>query len=293
MPRSEPPPPLDEAELQRILDRLSGLLNDPAVVVIGGSALTIWHAQLSAAPPDPHSATSDLDLQGSADAVKRASTLLGGSFKTADFDDHTPQSGGVAYVDSTGTERFLDFLQAPYGLRAGDVSEHAVPLALNTGDLVYVMSPLDCLRSRLANFGLPGRDLVHAKAQLRAAIDLVPRFALERLNNGYPVREALATNEAVYKLAIHDHHALKLALVEGIDVAAAAIKDPRLPLPYRDVRLPQLQVQLASERERMARAWHIDMPAAGAPRDSPPPAELSHLERQRRCEPGQASDLGR
>lgn len=254
---SSSPPPLTDDELRRILDRLSGLLNDPSVVVIGGSALTIWHAQLSDEPPRPHSATSDLDLQGSAEAVRRASSLLGGRYQIPGFDNATPETGVVSFQDSQGGERLLDFLAAPYGLKSQEVSERAVPLELHDGDLMYVMSPLDCLRSRVANLGLPGRDGVHAIAQLRTAIDLVPRYGRRLLDDGYPPRHVADINEAVYRLAIDDNRALRLALEHVADVAEAALDDDRLSERHRSIRLPQLRAKLIAERERMARAWKL------------------------------------
>ena len=145
----EGPPPLSVAEARRIIGRLGSLVGDDSVVVIGGSALSMWYAQLVGGEPPANLATTDLDLQGNAAAVRQAAELLGGNCRLASFDEHSPQTGAVAFKDSAGTDRVLDFLGSPRGLSAGDVEQRAIPfdVELDGGEQVrvFVMNPLDCL----------------------------------------------------------------------------------------------------------------------------------------------------
>jgi hypothetical protein len=108
--------PLSFEELARIIGRLSDLVGDYTIVLIGGAALTLWHDEPSADDPEPQLATTDLDLQGGPEAVLAAAQLLGGEHRVTDFDEHTTQTGAVAFRDSTGQDRVLDFLRHPYGL---------------------------------------------------------------------------------------------------------------------------------------------------------------------------------
>lgn len=254
-------PPLSEDELTTTFRRLEELLDDPSVVIIGGAALSFWHAQLATAPASPQLATSDVDLQGGTEAVLLAGELLGGQTHIAKIDDHTPNTGAVAFHDSAGDERVLDFLGAPHGLDAEDVRKRAIPVDVVGAGRVYVMNPMDCLRSRVANFSLPGRNLAHALAQLCAAIELVPRYGRLMLEEEIPVREVTNLNEAVYELALYNRNAKSLAIRHGIEVADAVLYDDRLPSKHLEIRLPLLKAQLDTERVRLARAWHARLPS--------------------------------
>lgn len=246
-------PPLSLEDLARIIGRLRDLVGDDTIVLIGGAALTLWHDELSAGDPDPQLATTDVDLQGGPDAVRLAARLLGGEYRVTSFDEHTTQTGAVAFRDSSGEDRVLDFLRHPYGLDARAVADRAIPLDIDIGGSevvrVAVMNPIDCMRSRIANSDLPGREPEHADAQLRASIALVHAYARQLLDQGVAPREVMKLNEQVYEIALNDRRAKKLYRERGIDVTAAELDDERLPAAHRETRLPQLRAQLAKQRE--------------------------------------------
>lgn len=245
-------PPLSLEDLARIIGCLRDLVGDDTIVLIGGAALTLWHDELSADDPEPQLATTDLDLQGGSEAVRLAARLLGGKHRVTSFDEHTTHTGAVAFRDGNGEDRVLDFLRHPYGLDAQGVADRAIPLDIDIGDSqvvrVAVMNPIDCMRSRIANSDLPGREPEHAEAQLRASIALVHAYARRLLDQGVAAREVMKLNEQVYELALNDRRAKKLYRDSGIDVANAALDDERLPAAHRETRLPQLRAQLAKQR---------------------------------------------
>lgn len=250
--------PLSVDEVLRILGRLSDLVGNDTIVLIGGAALSLWHARLSAEPPEPQLATNDLDMQGGPDAVRLAARLLDGEYRVTSFDEHTTQSGAVAFRDSAGEDRVLDFLSHPYGLDAQGVTDRAVPLDIDIGGpqavRLAVMNPIDCMRSRIANSDLPGREPEHAEAQLRASIALVHAYARQLLDQGVAPREVMRLNEQLYEIALNDRRAKKLYRERGIDVTAAELDDERLPAAHRETRLPQLRAQLAKQRQNSSSA---------------------------------------
>ncbi len=69
MPAPKAPTPLSLEEASRIIARLGDLAGDGKIILIGGSALSLWHAKLLSQPPSPQLATGDIDLQGNADRV--------------------------------------------------------------------------------------------------------------------------------------------------------------------------------------------------------------------------------
>ncbi len=257
MPGPTSPGPLSIDEAARVLERLRELVGNDNIVLIGGAAVSLWHDRLLGVSADPHLATGDLDFQGGADAVRLAARLLGGRHRIARLDDHSSQTGAIAFQDSAGRERIVDFLTYPYGLDARGVERRAIPLDVSVSDgppvRVHVMNPIDCLRSRVANTALPGRPPEHSNAQLSAAIALVPAYGRLLLDQGANPRKVTQLNERVYDLALRSPQARKL-YAKGVDVARAELDDSRLPYAHRTVRLPQLRARLAAERQRLATA---------------------------------------
>lgn len=115
---------------------------------------------------------------------------------------------------------------------------------------LWVMHPERCLRSRVANTTLPGKNTDLAKRQLKASIVLVRAFSQFLLDEGESLRIVMKLNERVFDLALRNPDALRLYLDDGVDVSAAVLGDPRLPSAHLDVRLPQLRLQLKTKRER-------------------------------------------
>ncbi len=195
-----------------------------------------------------------MDFQGSTSAVVLAAKLLGAELFLPTIDDTTPQTGVAKFLDSEGYERTLDFLDQPHGLDAEDVRNTAIEVDISlTGERripLWVMHPERCLRSRVANTTLPGKNTDLAKRQLKASIVLVRAFSQFLLDEGESLRIVMKLNERVFDLALRNPDALRLYLDDGVDVSAAVLGDPRLPSAHLDVRLPQLRLQLKTKRER-------------------------------------------
>lgn len=256
-PGSELPPlSLDEAE--RIISRIAPAVDEHRLVLIGGQALALWRAQLAAyLPAKEHTVASrDIDFQGPRDALRNLAALLGGSARPTRSGERTLHAGLVVFRDSAGHERQLDVLSQPYGLRGESVAKNAPDLQLvgPPGQVtVYVMHPVDVLRSRVANSTLPNKQTTRADEQLAAAVAIVPAYGRMLLDHGADPRLVTNMNEAVFGLAHHNHQAIRLYLSGKADVAVAVLDDSRLPEAHRTVRLPQLRAQLATERERYSK----------------------------------------
>ena len=186
---------------------------------------------------------------------------LGGTPRVATFDDATPNSGTVVFVDAAGVRRTLDIVSAPFGLDAAEVHATALPVEIlddggtPTGVSFYVMHPVLCMESRVHNVvGLPGAyDTPQGRKQLRASILSAHEFIRDvidgRLEADDPVRAAMQLNERVFRFATRDRHAKELYRASDVDPAAVMLEDARFPEPFRAKRLPQMRAQLAA-RER-------------------------------------------
>jgi hypothetical protein len=252
-------PPLSLDEAVRIIARLEEAVTQHKIILIGGQAIALWGAQLAdylLASEDPVT-SKDVDFQGDKSTVVLAARLLGGKLFLPSMDDATPQTGMAKFLDSEGYERTLDFLEQPRGLDAEDVRNTAIEVDISLADgrkiPLWVMHPERCLRSRVANTTLPGKDTPLAERQLRAAISLVPAFSRLLLDEGESPRIVMKINERVFDLAYRDRSALRLYLEKGIDVSHAVLEDHRLPEPHLRIRLPQLRARLENKRARLRR----------------------------------------
>lgn len=198
-----------------------------------------------------------MDFQGrNADAVRALALQIGGEARIPDLDRHSPMVGLVAYTDRHDVERQMDVLPSPHGLSdSGKVLRAALPLPLHPDAAVLVMHPVDALRSRVANSTLPDKQTARGRRQLDAAVLIVPAYgrltldqadrAQDTQTRAHAARVVMSMNEAVFKLAM-GRVARRLLVERQVDIAAAILRDPRLPAKHLNVRLAQIDVILAT-----------------------------------------------
>ena len=253
-------PALSVDDAARILSQMSAVVGDRSVVLVGGQAIALWGEQLKEyLPGDEEPVTSrDIDFQGSSSAVVATAALLGGTAKVATFDDHGPNAGVAVFSDHEGHTRVIDFLTAPYGLDPQDVEDSAIEVIIDGPDghavSLWVLHPERCLRSRVANRSLPSKQTALARAQLVAAVALVPAFGRFLLDEGADPRKVMNLNERVFELAYYWDNAITAYLDDDIDVWHAALRDERLPDSHRSIRLLQMDQLIVRRREHRRRA---------------------------------------
>ncbi len=62
--------------------------------------------------------------------MRACAERLGGTPRVATFDDATPNSGTVVFVDAAGVTRTLDVVSAPFALDSAEAHDTAVPVEL-------------------------------------------------------------------------------------------------------------------------------------------------------------------
>ena len=251
---------LSYLDVRPVLAKIVDLERD--LVLVGGQAVNFWaslyQARVPALAREAPFTSKDIDFCGDQRAVRACAERLGGTPRVATFDDATPNSGTVVFVDAAGVTRTLDVVTAPYGLDSAEVHDTAVPVELpddtgaSAGVRFYVMHPVLCMESRVHNVvGLPGAyDTELGRKQLRLSILFAREFLLDvldaRVGADDPARTALKLNERIFRFCMRDHHAKDLYREKGIDPAAAILDDARLPAAFLEKRLPRLREQLAA-----------------------------------------------
>lgn len=264
---------LTEAEARELLVRLRPVASE--IVLVGGQAVAAWvdrYFERSKALREggPY-ATKDIDFVGTAEQAATVAALLGGSCHRYTPGDRTPCTAVVRLPGGVQ----IDFLRAPLGFSDPD--------ALRRGSVPYehglLMHPLDVLRSRAANVAqLEAYQTERSIKQLRAAVICLREYAVERLDESpqpveQKIRLTLKLTEEVFRLA-GSSDGLTVFAKHGIDVSRAApVRDPRLPQPFLERRLPQLLTQLANKQRdfilQNAQVTQASTPMATA---EPPPA---------------------
>jgi hypothetical protein len=251
---------LSYVDVRPILAKISDLGRE--FVLVGGQAVNFWasfyQGRVPALAREAPFTSKDIDFCGDQRSVRVCAERLGGTPRVATFDDATPNSGTVVFVDAAGVTRTLDVVSAPFGLDSAEVHGTAVPVELpdeagaSTGVRFYVMHPVLCVEGRVHNVaGLPGAyDTEQGRKQLRASILFAREFLLDildgRIDAEDPARTVLKLNERVFRFCMRDHHAKELYRAKGVDPADAIIDDARLPTAFRDKRLPQIKEQLSA-----------------------------------------------
>jgi hypothetical protein len=254
--------PLSNAEVERILAALAPIADEHSAVLVGGQAVAFWGRFLGVLEAMPELApllSKDIDFEGTSEAARRAAQLLGGSVRIPKFDDHTPNTGMVVFVDRDGIDRKIDFLIAPLGLGRDDVLQTAVQTVIpdvpGAGDVpLWVMHPERCMESCVYNAQILGRIDDLAMRKLLASVVSAREWSRlllgdESLCARERVRAVLRLNERVFRKCVSDIHFRALYHGHGIDPFDAVLAgDDRLPEQFRERRYPQMLDRLDKRR---------------------------------------------
>jgi hypothetical protein len=193
---SEVPIPADE--LERLLQ------NAGRAVLVGGQALAFWIAFYAVQIEDVPGAivTKDADFLGSREDAHRFSIVIGG---TLEYPKTMSILAGVVRKKISATEEFeVDVLRTLNGLSAAEVQKHAKKIVDSTNGAQYlVMSPIDCLISRLENLRtIAEKQTEEGVWQARVAVRVVRACISELLKNGQE-REAIRSATEILRAATH------------------------------------------------------------------------------------------
>lgn len=183
------------------------LRQDPArLVLVGGQALETWGHFFSVLPPtgDRSPLTEDTDFLGSSQDAKWLCAQLGRGdteLVLAKQFDPSPNSA-IAYIRRPdGRILMIDFLHAVLGVRSEEVSTTAVRIEV-AGNLIQVLHPLLCLKSRLANLeGLSSKRNTNGVMQAHWAVSIAHAYLLNLLDSGVAQRELIKQFTMVSELA--------------------------------------------------------------------------------------------
>jgi hypothetical protein len=249
-------------DIRPVLARVADLGRE--LILVGGQAVNFWanvyEHRVPALAHDAPFTSKDIDFCGDQRSVRICAERLGGRPRVATFDDATPNSGTVVFVDAEGVSRTLDVVSAPFGLDGAEVHDSALAVEIlddagaSTGVRFYVMHPVLSMESRVHNVvGLPGYyDTEQGRKQLRASILCAREYMVDvldgRIDADDPARTVLKLNERIFRFCVRDHHAKELYRGKGVDPAEAVVDDARLPAAFREKRLPQMHEHLATRK---------------------------------------------
>ncbi len=184
------------------LDRL--LQNAGQTVLVGGQALAFWIAFYSVSIDDAPEAvvTKDADFLGDRQDAHRFSLVIGG---TLEYPNDTSILAGVIKKRISDTELYeVDVLRLLNGLSPASVRKHAKEISdQSRGATYFVMSPTDCLISRLENLRtIAGKQTPAGAWQALIAVRMARSCLADLLNRGQE-KDALRSATEILRAATH------------------------------------------------------------------------------------------
>jgi len=251
----EPPPPLSPEDTLRVLLAVAGTQS----MLVGGQAVAWWVTVYGDRLPElgdrEHMFVSqDVDFLGSRHDATVCASGLGGRVRIPDamtLVSPAVNTAVVAWRDSDGREREVDFLGVVYGVKSRDARTLAVPFDV-AGSTLYVLHPVLTLISRFANcVGLPGyADELHVE-QARVSVltarewlidhaETDPRAALKEVERLFRFATTRTATSAWQKFELEAFHA-----IQPIE---------HLPMRFRTTRYPQMQKIIRAARRPKAQS---------------------------------------
>jgi len=189
--------PVPEADLVRLLASAG------KAVLIGGQALAFWmnHYGVDASDAPEAVVTRDVDFLGERQDVERMAAAVGGS---VEFPKTTSILRGIVRKRITAeTEYEVDVLWRVNGVSASDIRREAREQALNNHARFLVMSPIECLVSRLENLRtIQDKQTPAGIWQTRAAVQVARRYIEDMLRNGAE-KQAIRAAGTILAAATH------------------------------------------------------------------------------------------
>lgn len=184
--------PLAKEDVQRLLS----VVGDRAVLV-GGQAVAWWAEFYSRQgrlrsvqrPTDLYVSIDADFVPGSLDDIRAfiadvAAQLRGTG--THKFPFTSLLVGSVAYQDSQGCRRSVEFLKTLYGIKKRDVLDGAIPFEAEDLPRIFVVAPIFLTESRVANLiELPAYQNPREILQARVATEVVPGHRSYRGRPGF------------------------------------------------------------------------------------------------------------
>ena len=197
------------------------LQNAGTAVLVGGQALAFWIAYYGVHIKDAPDAvvSKDADFLGGRDDAQRFSIAIGGE---VEFPRPTSTLAGIVRKRLSPTKEFeVDILRTVNGLDPAAVRKHAREISDSSRDARYfVMSPVDCLVSRLENLRtIASKQTATGAWQARVAVRVAHTHAAALLA-AEQEKEAIRAATEVLRAATHAM-GLNAFKRHGIDVLEA------------------------------------------------------------------------
>lgn len=171
--------PVPEEDLDRLLASAGN------AILVGGQALAYWMNRygIDASGSPEAVVTKDVDFLGGREDAERLAGTVGG---VVEFPKTMSILSGVIRKELAGGKAYeVDLLRQVNGVTATDVRRGAEPVELESGTRFLVMSPIECLTSRLENLRtIRDKQTPAGVWQARIAVKIARRYIEELIAKG-------------------------------------------------------------------------------------------------------------
>jgi hypothetical protein len=189
--------PVPREDFDRLLESAG------AAVLVGGQALAFWMAHYGVNASDSPEAvvTKDVDFLGEKADVERLAAAVGGS---VEFPKHMSILAGVVRKRIAPDKEYeVDILWRINGVTDTDIRRTAIEQVIGAGAKYFVMSPIECLVTRVANLHkIEDKRTPAGIWQARKAVEVARRHIEDMLSKGAE-REAIRAATRILATATH------------------------------------------------------------------------------------------
>lgn len=245
---------------EEVVELLRGA-QDEDLVLVGGQAVLIY-AHLYHLEDIVTGVSGDLDLLGSVSSAKRYAAKFESmdSLRIADLSDNTLNTAILAVnLNALGSDPIIvDFIANVGGLKAQEVSEHALQIDLSDGT-VKVIHPFHLLQSKLHNIvHIPQKKTVQGLRQLELTLKIAELYFEEIMSDSARLdRAKLNAAENLFAI-LSCPDALEVNAIYGpVDLMRPIRENPPDVEFFKSTRLPQMTefISRKTEEKNEFRIW--------------------------------------
>lgn len=240
------------------------------MILVGGQALETWGLFFDVLAPtgDRHPLTEDTDWLGSKRDAQWLCEQLGLHITEIKFAGDTDNTVNTAYAylqRPDGRVVMMDFLRAIVGPSNDDVRRLAVPVRVDGEVTLYILHPLLCLESRMANLAqISSKRRGNGPMQAVWAVQIVEAYLRSVVTKGTQ-RDAISACHRVAELAEYKSGRYCWLHFPAVDPLQAVSEDvvAKIGGRFETDDWPRTLNRIATKRARWTR-----MQRAGSPREN-------------------------
>ncbi|WP_157669313.1 hypothetical protein [Chitinibacter sp. GC72] len=239
-------------DLKRLFDAYTpaDVDNKTKQVLVGGQSLVIWmfyYGIDGSASKNPYLLTHDVDFLSNLEDARALTRRLNVTLTEAGLSNPDPCCATSVFDSVNGGKLRLDFLKTVCGLDIKKLRARSIPCDFPELGTIWIMHPLDCLTSRIANLAqIPSKRDSNGVEQARMALEVAKKYFTQRL----AMSPSDAHHDAHYLRDLaNSKYGLYCFQQYRIDVLEAVTQHEKISPQFAEIEWPKVKLRIQLRRE--------------------------------------------